>query len=39
LNSIKRVTEETNEIKRQIENEEITEELKNNIQDWKVYKY
>ncbi|ORX43613.1 hypothetical protein BCR36DRAFT_415463 [Piromyces finnis] len=35
LNSIKRVTELTNEIKRQEENEEITEDLKNNIQDWK----
>ncbi len=36
LESIKRVTELTNELKRQVENEKITEDLKNNIQDWKV---
>jgi len=35
LDAIKRVTELTNEIKRQEENEVLTEELKNNIQDWK----
>jgi len=35
LDSIKRVTELTNELKRQVENEKITEDLKNNIQDWK----
>jgi len=39
LDSIKRVTELTNELKRQVENEKITEDLKNNIQDWKVRLY
>lgn len=38
LDAIKRVTELTNEIKRQEENEVLTEELKNNIQDWKSVK-
>jgi len=38
LDAIKRVTELTNEIKRQEENEVLTEDLKNNIQDWKSVK-
>jgi hypothetical protein len=38
LDAIKRVTKLTNEIKRQEENEVLTEDLKNNIQDWKSVK-